>query len=117
MMEESVYELVDFELVQGWKIKWNKITNVDPQRTKLEEEKWSGHLLYFFVQDMFWAHNGVKGIDVSWIQEGDPSGRFFVQVISKTGEEWDYFSPAKTLETRSLEELKTFIQNEMKPST
>ena len=111
MKNHSAFEEKEITLSANWEVRWNKILAVDPSEVDLASPTYQNHLLYYFVQDMFWAENSSQslGIDVGWIPEGEPNGQYHLQIIKKDQDSWDYLNPVFELQTRSLEELLASI--------
>lgn len=101
--------LKPFRLAPNWKIIWNKLEDVEPDRTAPDDPRW----LFTFVQDMTYIVTEYSykenrqtvthtlAIDLGWYPEGDVHGQYALSAI--LDDDWD--NPVLTAKTRSTREI------------
>ena len=95
-MNKIIYEKVEFELPEGWKININNLF-------KIEIEKNDDKIWDKFSEDMFNMVNSEKKliIDVGWYPQFDVNGHFGLIVIKDNV----WLKPIDTLVTRDINEI------------
>ncbi len=107
-------KLKPFRLAPNWKIMWNKLSDIEPDDIKQNDEAW----LFMFVQDILYIvteythkenKNPIKhtlAIDLGWYPEGDIKGCYHLVAILDNN--WN--KPILEIKTRSTQEVVDTIE-------
>ncbi|MDR6225476.1 hypothetical protein [Desmospora profundinema] len=93
--------LQPLRIYPGWTIKYNKFMDLDPQ-TVGPDDAW----FYVFTQDLLQMEQGNILLDLSWYPEGDPNGRYGLELIKN--DDWE--APLVDYSSRKKEEIAHYIE-------
>jgi hypothetical protein len=85
-----------------WRVRWHTLHVDDPATLPPDDEGWG-----WFTQLLVLAEGpGGVGLEIGWLPDGDPTGRFVASLLAADGAggfDWD--APMERLETRDVHEV------------
>lgn len=85
-----------------WRVRWRTLHVDDPATLPPEDEGWG-----WFTQSLVLAEGpGGVGLEIGWLPDGDPTGRFVASLLAADGAggfDWD--APMERIETRDVPEV------------
>lgn len=101
-MRKLSFDIVDIEVGPGWKVTYNTLFNLDPESNDLTQEEFEHYSLGMFTQNLVQIESDWGLIDVGWYPDSDLEGSFRLRALKRLGESYDWQTPIKWFETRSL---------------
>ncbi|MDE6231735.1 MAG: hypothetical protein K2M60_00095 [Lachnospiraceae bacterium] len=107
-------QLKSFRLAPNWKIMWNKLKDIEPDKVNDDDDAW----LFTFVEDMTYItteytykenKKTIKhtlAVDLSWYPEGDVKGHYHLVAILDNN--WN--KPILEMKTRSTQKVVDTIE-------